>query len=361
MNTTELYKIVAGLDERLVERADNALVPAAAHTESTPAATRTETAPTARRNVVRSINTKRLTLAAAIAVAFVFTLAASLVATALSRTGGTLGVRVYYASSGGSSVSINVNGIDQVPRTNEWIDSEAEMHKQIDVLGKTVEGDYKKTYQNDTRTARDEYEGTEKDKNLNFTVDRKTGKVLIYHNDFNAKYVWPDDLPGSVLTEEGCLDVANCYLEQLTDLSSEYTLTQTSIVDHHLSDRPVSYRFKYELSDDFLWNDIYIIIRSDGELTDFIQHNYIDKKTYDHLRKADLKKVYNITDKAIKKKLGAKYDDYYIDRQKYLPYLAIASDGGYQIAVAYVISVNADDPISNQLIVVVPLNRCLSE
>ena len=90
MNTTELYKIVAGLDERLVERADNALVPAAAHTESTPAATRTETAPTARRNVVRSINTKRLTLAAAIAVAFVFTLAASLVATALSRTGGTL-------------------------------------------------------------------------------------------------------------------------------------------------------------------------------------------------------------------------------------------------------------------------------
>ena len=58
MNTTELYKIVAGLDERLVERADNALVPAAAHTESTPAATRTETAPTARRNVVRSINTK---------------------------------------------------------------------------------------------------------------------------------------------------------------------------------------------------------------------------------------------------------------------------------------------------------------
>ena len=54
------------------------------------------------------------------------------------------GVRVYYASSGGSSVSINVNGIDQVPRTNEWIDSEAEMHKQIDVLGKTVEGDYKK-------------------------------------------------------------------------------------------------------------------------------------------------------------------------------------------------------------------------
>ena len=84
------------------------------------------------------------------------------------------GVRVYYASSGGSSVSINVNGIDQVPRTNEWIDSEAEMHKQIDVLGKTVEGDYKKTYQNDTRTARDEYEGTEKDKNLNFTVDRKT-------------------------------------------------------------------------------------------------------------------------------------------------------------------------------------------
>ncbi|MBO7407278.1 MAG: hypothetical protein J6V14_06565 [Clostridia bacterium] len=81
MNRTELYKIIAGLDETLVERADNAPDPAAA---------RPEAGAPLRRNVVRSINTKRLTLASACALALIFTLAASFIAAALLRKGNTL-------------------------------------------------------------------------------------------------------------------------------------------------------------------------------------------------------------------------------------------------------------------------------
>ena len=81
MNRTELYKIIAGLDETLVERADNAPDPAAA---------RPEAGAPLRRNAIRPVNTTRLTLASACALALIFTLAASFVAAALLRKGNTL-------------------------------------------------------------------------------------------------------------------------------------------------------------------------------------------------------------------------------------------------------------------------------
>ena len=81
MNQAELYKIVAGLDETLVERADNS---------RKTAATRHEEASAERRNAVRSINRKRLSLAAVLAVVLVFTMAASLAVAAIYRNGRTL-------------------------------------------------------------------------------------------------------------------------------------------------------------------------------------------------------------------------------------------------------------------------------
>ena len=80
MNQTELYKIVAGLDEKLVERADNA---------REAAETRPEAASAERRSVNgnRSINSKHLSLTAALAIVLVFTMTASLVAAELSRNG----------------------------------------------------------------------------------------------------------------------------------------------------------------------------------------------------------------------------------------------------------------------------------
>ena len=81
MNKIELFKIVAGLDETLVERADNA---------PDQAAKRSEAGASAHRNERRSVNPARLTLASACALALVFTMAASLIAASLLRTGNTL-------------------------------------------------------------------------------------------------------------------------------------------------------------------------------------------------------------------------------------------------------------------------------
>ena len=268
---------------------------------------------------------------------------------------------VYYSLSGGSSNSIDIDGIEEINSGRMWEDPEAKMHRQIDFLGMTLKGDYMGTFQNDYRTLRDEYIHKEKDNTLSFTVDRKTSRILSYVFDYNRFYIWPEDQPDALLTQEECLSVAIDFLEQFTDLHSEYSLINTKVVDNHLTNWPVSYRYTFELSGKIYCDCIYVTVRSDGEMTEISQNNYIDKTICDAAKAVDLDTLYNYTDKAIKNKFGNKYNDYYIERIELSPELAISNSGVYNISVVYEVSSNKDDPYPNQIIVFVPIELCVAE
>ena len=268
-------------------------------------------------------------------------------------------IKVYYSNSGGFSVLLDLKGIEEEDDVRNWPDPEAERNRQIDFMGSVINGDYTGTLQSNWYKTKDEYIKKENEKNIYFAVDRESSKVLTYSNNYNRNYVWPDNYSKAILTENDCLDIAVNYLKQFTELYSEYSLASVRTEDYHLPNWPISYEYIFELNTAVHCDDIYITIRSDGELT-FISHQKeIDNLTYETAKLVNLKKLYGASDKAIKTKLGDQYDRYNIERSESLPDLAMPYYGGLFVRVAYLISNEKTDLYPNQLIVYVPIEMCI--